>query len=325
MNKIFLIALLSTLVFAKYDNCQFKNKNYSEVCKKAVRAGVTYEYANQFLMSYFKTQKFDEVSWEYLKESRIAQHNKNEKKANNSLLSAVPAMVENLKEYKEMYDYVEQEYKVNREVVAAILLKETRLGVIKPKHDAFLVFNTIVTRTKPDTSRNKRLLEMGKSNMVAIIRHCFKTGVEPEECNLPSSYAGAVGIPQFMPNSFKYAESYQSRVVDLTKMEDAITSAAKYLNIRADFDKLIEWEKISNLPQVENEWYEYDHNTTQASFVYEKNSSGKKLNCFTKNRQDLAYIRNYTKKIMSYNNSSNYAIGVLRLAYEAHLALIHKN
>ena len=321
IRKIILLVGLTTLLSAEYTNCEFKNENYTDVCKKAVKGGVSYSYANKFLMSYFKTQKFDEVSWKYLQPSKIKHHRAQEKKANNVLVSYIPKMVIHLKKYKEAYDFVEKEYGVNREIIAAILLKETKLGVIKPSHDAFIVFNTMVVRTKPNSSREKWLLKMGKTNMAAIINHCYKKSVKPEQCNLPSSYAGAVGIPQFMPNSFIYAKSFRAEVADLTNMEDAIVSAANFLNTKAGFDTLIEWDYMPDIPKVEAAWYEYDFTHEDASFVYETSRSGKVYSCFTKGKEELQLMKKYTKMIMRYNNSSNYSVGVMRLAYEAHYHL----
>jgi len=209
MLRLFLLAMVSTSLFAQYTNCKFENKKYIEICEKSVQKGVSYEYANKFLLSYMKTMKYDEVSWKYLQPSKIKLHRENEKRANNALVSYIPKLVEHLKKYKEVYDYSEQQFGVNREIVAAILLKETKLGKIKPKHDAFIVFNTIVNRVEPKTSRDKWLLNMGKTNMVSVIEHCYKKGVVPERCNLASSYAGAVGIPQFMPDSFVYSQGYK--------------------------------------------------------------------------------------------------------------------
>ncbi|MDF1876197.1 lytic murein transglycosylase [Sulfurimonas sp. SAG-AH-194-L11] len=321
-TKLLLILLtLTTLLQAKYTNCDFKNKNYSDVCKQAVKAGVSYEYANKFLTSYFKTKKYDEVSWTYLQPNKIKHHQAQEKKANNILVKYIPQMVQNLQKYKEVYDYVEKKYGVNREIIAAILLKETKLGKIKPSHDAFIVFNTMVVRTKPNSTREKWLLKMGKTNMASIITHCYKAELAPEQCNLASSYAGAVGIPQFMPNSFIYAKSYTNRVADLTKMQDAIVSAANFLHEKASFNELINWDRFPDVPQIEAQWYEYDYATKNASFVYDTSKSGKVYNCFTKGKPALQKMKEYTKKIMRYNNSSNYAVGVMRLAYEAHYSL----
>jgi len=313
--------LLSSLLWAQYNNCDFKNENYEDICKRVVKHGVTYQYANEFLLSYAKTQKFDEVSWKYLQPSKLKYHREKEKQANNVLVKYVPKMVKNLKKYKRVYDLAEKKYGVNREIIAAILLKETSLGKIKPTHDAFIVFNTIVLRTKAKTPREKWLLQMGKTNMASIIEHCYKEGVTPEQCNLPSSYAGAVGIPQFMPNSFAYTDSYKGKVADLTKMEDAILSAAKFLHKKAKFDTLIDWSKMPDVPKVEAAWYKYDFENENASFCYEKSRSGKRYQCFTKDKEELQYMKKYVQKIMRYNNSSNYAVGVLRLAYDAHKLL----
>jgi membrane-bound lytic murein transglycosylase B len=151
-TTILLLASVSIL-FAKYDNCDFKNEHYSDICKKVVKKGVSYEYANRFLLSYFKTQKFDEISWKYLQPSKLKYHKQNEKKANNVLVKYVPKMVKNLQKYRDVYNKAEKKYGVNREIISAILLKETKLGKINPTHDAFIVFNTIVVRTKPETSR----------------------------------------------------------------------------------------------------------------------------------------------------------------------------
>jgi membrane-bound lytic murein transglycosylase B len=159
---------------------------------------------------------------------------------------------------------------------------------------------------------------MSKTNMSSIITYCYKKGVSPNQCNLPSSYAGAVGIPQFMPNSFIYADSYKNKVPDLTKMQDAIMSASKFLHEKADFSKLIEWDKMPDIPTIESAWYDYAYKNENASFIYESNKNGKKYDCFSCDKKELGYLREYTKKILRYNNSSNYAIGVMRLAYDSH-------
>jgi len=322
MIKYLLILLTITSTLWGYENCSFQNKNYEEICNKVVKKGVSYKYANEFLLSYFKTKKFDEITYKYMQPSRIKAHRKAEKKANNVLVRFIPKMVINLKKYKKVYDKAESKYGVNREIIAAILLKETKLGKIKPSHDAFIVFNTLLIRTKPNSKREKWLINMSKTNMISIIKHCYKKGVTPEQCNLPSSYAGAVGIPQFMPNSFIYTDSYKNKVPDLTKMEDAIMSAARFLNKKAKFNKLIRWEKMPDIVSVESAWYDYAFNNDNASFVYAKSKrSGKKYDCFTCNKPKLKYLKEYTKKIMRYNNSSNYAVGVMRLAYSANKEL----
>ncbi len=311
----------STLLMAQYTNCDFKDNNYEEICKRVVKKGVSVEYANSFLLSN-KTTKMDERSFKLFSVKKIAQHRKNEKRANNVLVKYVPKIIAHVKKYSNVYDEAEKRFGVNREVIAAILMKETKLGKITPSFDAFEVFNTLVKKVDVKTKRDKWLMSMGKSNMVSIIKYCFDNAIEPNYCNLPSSYAGAVGIPQFMPASFIYAVSYNDGGIDLTRMEDAIMSASNYLHKKANFTKLIEWDKIPNMPKVEEQWYDYDFAHKDSSFVYaESKRSGKKYDCFACGKPELQYLRGYAKKIMRYNNSSNYAIGVMRLAYDTHQGL----
>ncbi|WP_324171617.1 lytic murein transglycosylase [Sulfurimonas sp.] len=324
MKKTVLLLLLASMLNAKYTNCDFQNKDYEDICNKAVKRGVSYKYANEFLLSYFKTQKYDEISWKYLQPRHITKFKNNERKANKVLVNHISKIVKHLKKYKEVYDYSEKTYGVNREIIASILMKETKLGQIKPTHDAFIVFNTIVVRTKAKTKREKWLLKMGKTNMISIIKHCYKKGVTPEQCNLPSSYAGAVGIPQFMPNSFIYTKGYKNKVADLTKMEDAIISASRFLHKKAAYSKLIEWNKMPDIKKLELSWYKFEANNDNASLVYSENKHGKKYECFTCDKENLIYFKEYTKKIMRYNNSSNYAIGVMRLAYDSNKKLDRK-
>jgi membrane-bound lytic murein transglycosylase B len=180
----------------------------------------------------------------------------------------------------------------------------------------------MVVRTKGETPREEWLLKMGKSNMASIIKYCYKKNLIPEQCNLPSSYAGAVGIPQFMPDSFIYARGYKNEVPDLTKMEDAIVSIAHFLHAKASFDTLIDWTQIPHMPEIESAWYEYEFVHENASFVYEKSEKqGTTFMCFTCYDKELAYLREYAKKIQRYNNSSNYVVGILRLAYDANKLL----
>ncbi len=322
MYKLFFILFLNSAVYAAYTNCEFINKNYEEVCESLIKKGVSYDYVNKFLLSK-KAKDYDEVSWKYLQPNKIKTHRKNEKKANNTLLPHVPKIVKHLKKYAYVYDFTEKEFGVNREIVASILMKETALGMIELKHDAFNVSNTIVVKNKSHSSRGKWLTKMGKSNMVSIISYCYKNALEPEECNLPSSYAGAIGIPQFMPNNFKYVQGFKRKIADLNNMEDAIVSASKFLNKRASFKKLIDWKKLSNIEKIESDWYNFELEFNNSSLVYEASKrDNKAYKCFLCKKEKYQYLRKYSKKIMRYNNSSNYAIGVIRLAYESHVQLV---
>ncbi len=305
-----------------YSNCDFRTDTYEAICRQAVQKGVSVDYANRYLLSP-QTKMRDEKSLKLFSPKMIKVHHANEKRANNALVAFVPEIVDNLRRYKAVYDEAEKRFHVNREVIAAILAKETRLGRIGSGHDAFTVFNTLVRELQPDTPRNRRLITMAERNIVSLMLFCFENAIAPGECRYKSSYAGAVGIPQFMPQNFYLVESYGDAPGDLQKMEDAILSTARFLHDNAGFTETIDWSKIPDMANVENGWYDYDFANDNASFAYAKSTkSGKKYHCYACGREALAYLSDYVKKIMRYNNSSNYAIGVLRLAYDAHFSLL---
>ncbi len=309
--------LLLSIAAHAYSNCHFKVDAYETICKKAVEKGVSVDYANRYLLSP-QTKKRDTKSLKLFSPKMIRVHHANEKRANNALLSFVPEIRKNLQRYQKTYDEAERHFHVNREVIAAILAKETRLGRVGCKHDAFTVFNTLVRELKPDTSRNRRLLAMAERNIVSLMTFCYENGIEPEYCRYESSYAGAVGIPQFMPQNFHLVESCDDTPGDLGRMEDAILSTARYLHDSAGFRTPIDWSKVPDMDKVENAWYDFDFTHKNASFAYARSKkSGRAYRCYACDRPELEYLAGYVKKIMRYNNSSNYAVGVLRLAWEA--------
>lgn len=323
MKKFILLIVYSVFTIASpvYTNCDFKIKKYHDICESARKEGVSVQYINEFLLSE-KARQRDLRSFELFSPKKISMHHANEKRANNTLVKYVPVIVEHLKLYRDVYDFAEKKYRVNREIVAAILMKETRLGKIKPRHDAFIVFNTLLIETRPVSSRDNWLIRMAEENMIRIIHYCYLKKTAPDACNFASSYAGAVGIPQFMPHNFKYIEGYQKETGDLSDMSDAIVSASRFLHDNANFTKLIDWQKIPEMKQTEEAWYDYDYRHDNTSFAYCCSKKTKKAyNCFACKKPELQYLGDFTKKIMRYNNSSNYAIGVIRLAYDAHQRL----
>ena len=301
-----------------YSNCDFRVSAYESICKTAVAKGVSIDYANRYLLAPQSALR-DEESLRLFAPKMIKVHHANERRANNALIDFVPEIVRHLKRYRTVYDAAEKRFGVNREVIAAILAKETRLGSIPSKHDAFTVFNTLVRQLPSDTARNRALITMAERNIVALMQFCFENSIEPMQCRYNSSYAGAVGIPQFMPQNFYLIESYGKGPGNLETMEDAILSTARFLHENTGYRHLIEWKKFPDMARTENDWYDYDFDKDNASFAFAKSSrSGRDYNCFACGKPELDYLRSYVKKIMRYNNSSNYAVGVLRLAYDAH-------
>ncbi|RLA72490.1 MAG: murein transglycosylase, partial [Epsilonproteobacteria bacterium] len=187
MKTLILIALSSTMLWGAptYTNCDFKTKPYEKLCDASVKIGISVQYVNEFLLSE-KAKARDFKSFRLFQPKMLKTHHANEKRANNSLVKFVPKIVVHLKTYEKVYDAAEKKYRVNREIIAAIFAKETRLGIIKPKHDAFTVFNTLLVESKTDTKREKWLVRMAHNNMISIMQFCYNNKITPNQCDFAS-------------------------------------------------------------------------------------------------------------------------------------------
>mgnify|MGYP001615622805 CR=1 FL=1 len=126
---------------------------------------------------------------------------------------------------------VEEDYGVSKEVIAAILGIETRFG--EPGIEKYRVWDVLNTAYALYPRREA----FYKSELIAFLTLCKEEGLNPLTIN--SSYAGAMGIPQFMPSSFlKFSvDGNGDRKRDLwSSREDIYASVANYL-------KQAGWEK----------------------------------------------------------------------------------
>ncbi len=136
-----------------------------------------------------------------------------------------------LEENRELLERVETEWDLPKEIILAILGVETRFG--QPgieKYQAWDIYNTgyiLFTRREA----------FYKEELISFLILCQEEGLDP--LSIKSSYAGAIGIPQFMPSSvLKFAvDSDGDQKRDLwSSKEDIYASVAAYLN-RAGWKK----------------------------------------------------------------------------------------
>ena len=152
--------------------------------------------------------------------------------------------------HKATLDRAQAEFGVDKTVITAIILVETRLGTYLGKRTVINTLSTMAAlsgdkalqdriwdaisdKKKPKRAafdkKVKRRGKWGYTELKALLRYAEREGLDPAD--IKGSYAGAMGIPQFMPsNALTLAKDGSSDgKVDLFNHDDAIFSVANYL------------------------------------------------------------------------------------------------
>ena len=129
---------------------------------------------------------------------------------------------------KLIIDKVENEFKVEKELLLALMGIETNFGKYLGKMDIISSLATL--------SFDKRRSEFFSNELLILLRLVDKKIIDKKI--LFGSWAGAFGNFQFMPRTIKdYAIDYNNNdTIELKKTEDSFASAANYL-------KTIGWKK----------------------------------------------------------------------------------
>ena len=164
-----------------------------------------------------------------------------------------PKSIANARNYmvthKESLDKAHEEFSVDKTIITAILMVETRLGKYLGKRTVINTLSTMAALTDKalaeriwhNISNNKkperatfdkkvdRKSRWGYEELKALISYANREGIDPVA--IKGSYAGAMGIPQFMPsNALTLArDGNKDGRVDLFDHDDAIFSVANYL------------------------------------------------------------------------------------------------
>jgi len=151
--------------------------------------------------------------------------------------------------YKEDLARAENTYGVDSRVITAILLVETRLGKYLGTRSTLNTLSTLASLMDPVTRREfykkipgeKRISpekyeksaqkrsKWAYKELKAFLQYTHQEGLDPVE--VPGSFAGAMGLSQFMPsNILKYGKDGDNDgSLDLLTHADAIASIANYL------------------------------------------------------------------------------------------------
>ena len=126
-----------------------------------------------------------------------------------------------IKKHQKTFNKVEKKYGVPKEYIAAILGIETAFGKNVGKYP---VFDTLSTLAFEKNRRNKFF----KNELIKFIQLSKTENFNPK--NVYGSYAGAIGLVQFMPSNYKpYGVDFNGDGrITLQQPQDAIASVANY-------------------------------------------------------------------------------------------------
>jgi len=169
-------------------------------------------------------------------------------------------------------------FAVDSEVLVAILLVETGFGQVLGKYSIISVFSSIVLEHQQQVANNRRQTQKpgeqtdeelrlqqkaswAMGELLALLTIAQKTGISPFQ--FKGSYAGAFGIPQFLPSSYlKWGyDSDQNGNINLFMIPDAIYSAANYLKAHG-------WQKGLQQETNKQAIWAYNHSQVYVDTVY---------------------------------------------------------
>lgn len=144
---------------------------------------------------------------------------------------------------------IEKAYGVDKRVITAILLVETGLGASLGRRPALNTLSTMASLTDPvvrnrlwdlipDSKKiSRKKFEQKASSrskwayeeLKAFLKYARREGLDP--ASIPGSFAGAVGVAQFMPTSIlAYGrDGDNDGMVDMLNHADAMASIANFL------------------------------------------------------------------------------------------------
>jgi len=169
----------------------------------------------------------------------------------------VKAGVDFFEKYKALFCRIYAETKVEPSDIIGILNWESRLGTVTGEQKIIKIFaaqyffgearNSELIKSGEYEKEGAMTVEAGKkrverlkknafSNFKALLIQAKEKNFDPSE--VKGSWAGAIGFPQFMPASMKFAKDGNGDgKIDLFVMEDAIVSVANYLKLHGYSEK----------------------------------------------------------------------------------------
>ena len=186
--------------------------------------------------------------------------------------------IDKARQYMQKYEAelarIEEQYRVDKKVITAILLVETGLGASMGTRSALNTLSTMAALMDPAvrdmlwnlipeskkisrkkfekkaTARSRWAYE----ELKAFLTYADREGIDPTA--IPGSFAGAVGVAQFMPtNILAYGkDGNNDGMVDMLNHADAMASVANFLKSHG-------WRQGQNRKKAEKIIHHYNHST----------------------------------------------------------------
>ncbi|MCK4979020.1 MAG: lytic murein transglycosylase, partial [Candidatus Delongbacteria bacterium] len=219
-----------------FDLENFKDNDiYHDIINKAKKDSLALDKIDS-LLSQVKTLRFDPLHF-YYKPNSIQEQQKVDKFNINKF--NFDRLEKFYRDHSDALERAEDEYKVNKEIIIAILRKETNLGEYKLKINPFQVllgqaqFGILnpmlndVDKVK-QKKRINRLRRSAQRSLYHIIKFCIDNDFKADE--IKGNFVGAIGYTQFMPFNLHLAKDgdYDGKA-DLSNMDDAILSIGHFL------------------------------------------------------------------------------------------------
>ena len=283
MKKISIIIsslLLILITFTKVNSDEKFSSWIIEFKKKAINEGISEKTVDAVMNNAIflpKVIEYDRYQPEFYEDTKtyVSKRTSKDKVQKGKRI---------YKKNKNLINIVDKEFKVEKELLLALMGIETNYGTYLGKMDIISSLATL--------SYDKRRSEFFSNELITILRLIDQNKVDKDI--LFGSWAGAFGNFQFMPTTISnYAIDYNNNsIIELKKADDSFASAANYLN-------KIGWRK--NEPC----FFQIDLNENIPKKLL--NTSAKKI----KHKKKFRYYKKYIKEFENLNIDDSVKVAVI--------------
>lgn len=283
MRKISIIIsslLLMLITFTKVNSDEKFSSWIIEFKKKAINEGISEKTVDEVMNNAIflpKVIEYDRYQPEFYEDTKtyVSKRTSKDKVKKGKRI---------YKKNKNLINIVDKEFKVEKELLLALMGIETNYGTYLGKMDIISSLATL--------SYDKRRSEFFSNELITILKLIDQNKVDKDI--LFGSWAGAFGNFQFMPTTISnYAIDYNNNsIIELKEAEDSFASAANYLN-------KIGWRK--NEPCFFN--IELNENIPRKLL----NTSAKKI----KHKRKFKFYKKYIREFENLNIGDNVKVAVI--------------